>query len=414
MKIGRWQGSKRPPHVLWNQMNNEASRRQNMDQAIHSTLAPVRAVPLLDLKAQYAPIREEVRAAVDKVMDSQVFIMGPEVQMLEEEVAAYAQCRYGIGMSSGTDALLAALMAIDIGPGDEVITTPYTFFATAGCIARLGARPVFVDIDPHTYNIDPDKVAARVTPATKAIIPVHLFGQVAEMEQITAVAQRFGLAVIEDAAQAIGAELGGRRAGSLGQMGCFSFFPSKNLGGFGDGGMVVTNDAALATKLDILRKHGSQPKYYHKVVGGNFRLDAIQAAVLRVKLRYLDSWTQGRQRNAARYRELFAATGLSEMAGFVLPHEMPLRRHIYNQFVVRVPQRDELLAHLKQAKIGTEVYYPVPMHLQECFADLGCRPGDFPHSEAAAMETLALPIYPELNDEMIVSVVQAVANFYDK
>ena len=267
--------------------------------AQQNTTAPV---PLLDLKAQYAVIRDEVRAAVDKVMDSQVFIMGPEVQALEEEVAAYANCRFGIGMSSGTDALLATLMAIDIGPGDEVITTPYTFFATAGCIARLGARPVFVDIDPETYNIAPDQIADKITSSTRAIIPVHLFGQMADMAPIMAIAEQHGLTVIEDAAQAIGAEQQGRRAGSVGHMGCCSFFPSKNLGGFGDGGMVVTNDAQLAAKLDILRKHGSQPKYYHKVVGGNFRLDAIQAAVLRVKLKYLDGWTLARQRNAAEYR----------------------------------------------------------------------------------------------------------------
>jgi dTDP-4-amino-4,6-dideoxygalactose transaminase len=367
-------------------------------------------VPLLDLKAQYAAIREEVRAAVDRVMESQVFIMGPEVTALEQEVAAYSQTGFGIGMSSGTDAILAALMAIDLRPGDEVVTTPYTFFATAGAIARLGGKPVFVDIDPATYNIDPAAIEAAITPRTRAIMPVHLFGQMADMDAIMAIAGRHDLIVIEDAAQAIGAEYKGRRAGSIGHMGCFSFFPSKNLGGFGDGGMTVTNDPALAEKLDILRKHGSKPKYYHKIVGGNFRLDAIQAAVLRVKLRYLDEWTAGRQRNAAAYRQLFAAANL-QAAGIQTPLELPHVRHIYNQFVLRVPQRDALMAHLKQQKIGTEVYYPVPMHLQECFAGLGHRQGDFVESEQAALHSVAIPIYPELTAAMQASVVQAIAEF---
>jgi dTDP-4-amino-4,6-dideoxygalactose transaminase len=368
-------------------------------------------VPLLDLKAQYATIREEVRAAVDRVMESQGFIMGPEVTGLEEEVAAYSQVRYGIGMSSGTDALLAALMALDLGPGDEVVTTPYTFFATAGAISRLGATPVFVDIDPLTYNIDPARIEGAITPRTRAIMPVHLFGQMADMDPIMEIAAQRDLVVIEDAAQAIGAEYKGRRAGSIGHMGCFSFFPSKNLGGFGDGGMTVTNDPVLAEKLDILRKHGSKPKYYHKIVGGNFRLDAIQAAVLRVKLQYLDQWTAGRQRNAAIYRRLLAEAGV-EAAGVALPLEMPQVRHIYNQFVLRVPRRDALMAYLKQRQIGTEVYYPVPMHLQECFASLGYHNGDFVESERAALETVALPIYPELTEEMQASVVGAIAEFY--
>jgi dTDP-4-amino-4,6-dideoxygalactose transaminase len=379
---------------------------QTRDQAASS--APV---PLLDLKAQYSTIREEVRAAVDRVMESQVFIMGPEVTALEQEVAAYSQVRFGIGMSSGTDAILAALMAMDIGPGDEVVTTPYTFFATAGAIARLGAKPVFVDIDPLTYNIDPARIGTAITPRTRAIMPVHLFGQMADMDPIMEIAERHNLIVIEDAAQAIGAEYKGRRAGSIGHMGCFSFFPSKNLGGFGDGGMAVTSHPALAEKLDILRKHGSKPKYYHKIVGGNFRLDAIQAAVLRVKLKYLDQWTEGRQRNAAIYRQLFAGANI-EKAGVAPPLELPQVRHIYNQFVLRVPQRDALMTHLKQRQIGTEVYYPVPMHLQECFAALGYKGGDFGESERAALESVALPIYPELTEEMIASVVQAVTEFY--
>ncbi len=371
-----------------------------------------KAVPLLDLKAQYATIREETRAAMDRVAESQYFILGPEVKALEEEVAAYSQCRYGIGVSSGTDALLVALMALNIGPGDEVLTTPYTFFATAGCVARLGAKAVFVDIDPATYNIDPAALEAAITPRTRAIMPVHLYGQMAPMDPIMAVAARHGLPVIEDAAQAIGSEDQGRRAGSIGQMGCFSFFPSKNLGGFGDGGMVVTNDSALAEQLTILRGHGAKPKYYHKFVGGNFRLDALQAAVLRVKLPYLDQWTAGRQRNAAIYRQLFAEMGLTEVIR--LPVELPQMRHIYNQFVIRTKARDALMAHLKQHEIGTEIYYPVPMHLQECFTDLGYHQGDFPASEAAANETLAIPIYPELTEAMLRTVVETIARFYDK
>jgi dTDP-4-amino-4,6-dideoxygalactose transaminase len=369
-------------------------------------------VPLLDLKAQYATLREEIRAAMDRVAESQYFILGPEVQALEAEIAAYSQCRFGIGVSSGTDALLVTLMALDLKPGDEVITTPYTFFATAGCIVRLGANPVFVEIDPQSYNLDPAGVEAAITSRTRAILPVHLFGQVAEMAPIMRVAERHGLTVIEDAAQAIGAEEGGRRAGSIGHMGCFSFFPSKNLGGFGDAGMVVTNDPALAEKLVLLRGHGAKPKYYHKVVGGNFRLDALQAAILRVKLKYLDAWTEGRQRNAARYRQLFQELGLDEVVG--LPHEREDGRHIYNQFVIRCPQREELMAHLKQHGIGHEVYYPVPMHLQECFANLGYHPGDFPESERAAAESLAIPIYPELTPEMQRNVVEAIAQFYDR
>jgi four helix bundle protein len=388
------------------------------------------SVPLLDLKAQYTAIRDEIRAAIDRVADAQQFILGPEVEALEREVAAYSGCAYGIGVSSGTDALLVALMAIDIRPGDEVITTPYTFFATAGSIARLGAVPVFVDIDPLTFNIDPTAIEARITPRTRVIMPVHLYGQMADMDPIMDIAQRHGLVVIEDAAQAIGSEYKGRRAGSIGHMGCFSFFPSKNLGGFGDGGMVTTNDAALAERIRLLRGHGAHPKYYHKLIGGNFRLDALQAAVLRVKLKYLDDWTAGRQRNAATYRRLFAEAGLTIdppsclTAGcharnkgdctlppgrVVLPVEAPDRRHIYNQFVIRVAQRDQVMAALKARQIGHEIYYPVPLHLQECFAYLGQRPGDLPASECAAAETLALPIYPELTDAMLAAVVEAVA-----
>jgi dTDP-4-amino-4,6-dideoxygalactose transaminase len=380
-------------------------------------------VPLLDLKAQYATLRDEIRAAIDRVADSQHFILGPEVEALEQEVAAYSQCEFGIGVSSGSDALLVALMAIDLKPGDEVITSPYTFFATAGAVARLNARPVFVDIDPLTYNIDPASVEAAITERTRAIIPIHLYGQVADMTPLMELARRHNVYVIEDAAQAIGAESAGRRAGSVGDMGCFSFFPSKNLGGFGDGGMVTTNDPDLAKKVKLLRNHGYSPKYYNKVVGGNFRLDAIQAAVLRVKLKYLDQWTAARQRNAAIYRRLFEeaelsirpatiAGPLSEMSGVVLPLEVPNGRHIYNQFVIRSGQRDQLMKHLKERKIGTEIYYPVPMHVQECFADLCYSAGDFPLSESAAAETLALPIYPELTEDMLSTVVNAIAEFY--
>jgi dTDP-4-amino-4,6-dideoxygalactose transaminase len=392
-------------------------------------------VPLLDLRAQYVTIREELREAMDRVAESQHFILGPEVEKLEREVAAYSQCEFGIGVSSGSDALLVVLMAIGLKPGDEVVTTPYTFFATVGAISRLGAKPVLVDIDPLTYNIDPSALEAAITERTRAIIPVHLYGQMAEMDPIMEVAQRHNLCVIEDAAQAIGSEYKGRRAGSIGHYGCFSFFPSKNLGGFGDGGMVTTNDPELADRIKLLRNHGYRPKYYNKVVGGNFRLDALQAAVLGVKLKYLDQWTEARQRNAAHYRRLFAeaelsispellsqvdrgteASGrtsqLSEMAGVVLPVEATDRRHIYNQFVIRCGRRDELMAHLKKRDIGTEIYYPVPMHLQECFADLNYAAGDFPLSESAAEETLALPIYPELTEEMMATVVDAVADFY--
>jgi len=366
---------------------------------------PILPIPLLDLKAGYAAIREEIQVALERVIEAQAFILGPEVEALEAEVAAYSQCQYGIGVSSGTDALLVALMALGVGPGDEVITSPYTFFATAGTIARLGARPVFIDIDPATFNLDPDLLAAAITPRTKAIMPVHLFGQMADMDPIMEIAERHHLPVIEDAAQAIGAEYKGRRAGSIGTVGCFSFFPSKNLGGFGDGGMVTTQDPALANQIQLLRAHGMRPKYYHQFIGGNFRLDALQAAVLRVKLKYLDGWSEGRQRNAATYRALFAQAGLDAV---VLPVEASERRHIYNQFVIRVPHRDQVLQHLRESQVGVEIYYPVPIHLQECFRDQGYHQGDFPVSERAALETLAIPIYPELTDEALARVVRVI------
>ncbi len=387
------------------------------------TITERTAVPLLDLKAQYATIRDEIHDALDRVLDSQHFILGPEVEALEREIAAYSGCEFGVGMSSGSDALLAALMALDLQPGDEVITTPYTFFATAGAVARLGGRPVFVDIDPATFNMAPQLLEAAVTPRTRAIIPIHLFGQAADMDPIMEIARRHGLQVIEDAAQAIGAEYHGKRAGSIGEMACFSFFPSKNLGAFGDAGMVTTNDPALADRLKLVRGHGAKPKYHHQIVGGNFRLDALQAAVLRVKLVHLDSWTAGRQRNAQRYRTLFAEAGLAlpaesaaaELAGargVVLPLAEADSTHIYNQFVIRSGQRDALQRFLKERRIGTEVYYPVSLHQQECFADLGYATGAFPESERAAMESLALPIYPELSPEMLETVVGTIAEFY--
>lgn len=367
-------------------------------------------VPLLDLKAQYAGIKAEIEPVLREVVESQHFILGPKVQDCEKAIAAYSACARAVGVSSGTDALLIALMAEGIGPGDEVITTPYTFFATAGSIARTGARPVFVDIDPATYNIDPARIEAKITAKTRAIMPVHLYGQMADMDAIMEIAGRRNLVVIEDAAQAIGSEYKGRRAGSIGHYGCFSFFPSKNLGCFGDGGVVTTHDAARADKLAILRAHGSKPKYYHKIIGGNFRLDALQAAVVLVKLRHLDAWTAGRQANAKRYDRLFEASGLVKGGRVVLP-KVVANRHIFNQYVIRVPRRDELQNFLKDKGIGTEVYYPVPMHLQECFAYLGCKKGDFPESEKAALETVALPIYPELADAQAAYVVDSIKEF---
>lgn len=366
-------------------------------------------VPLLDLKAQYATIRTEVEAAIAEVMESQHFILGPKVGQCERAIAAYSGCAYGIGVSSGSDALLACLMAENIGPGDEVITTPYTFFATAGAIARLGATPVFVDINPATYNLNPQQIPEKVTARTRAIIPVHLYGQMAAMDAVMAAAEAHGLVVIEDAAQAIGAEYKGRRAGSIGHYGCFSFFPSKNLGTAGDGGMIVTNDAQQADKLRCLRGHGAKPKYYHKIIGGNFRLDAIHAAVVTAKLPHLDGWTAGRRRNAELYDRLLRESGA--------PLSLPVvvtDRHIFNQYVIRAPRRNDLQAFLKSKGVGTEVYYPVPLHLQECFAYLGYVAGAFPESERAANETLALPIHPELGEPQLRFVAECIAEFFAK
>jgi dTDP-4-amino-4,6-dideoxygalactose transaminase len=384
-------------------------------------------VPLLDLKPQYRPLKAEIDAAIERVCDAQAFILGPGVRELESAVAAYSGCTHGIGMSSGTDALLAALMALDIGPGDAVITSPYTFFATAGTIARAGARSLFVDIDPATFNLSPagverllredcerrdGRLVHRATgTVVRALMPVHLYGQMAEMTPLMALAREFGLRVIEDAAQAIGAADGDkRRACSIGDIGCLSFFPTKNLGAFGDAGMCVTNDPALAAKLAMVRVHGMEPKYYHQLVGGNFRLDEIQAVVLSIKLKHLDAWTLGRQENACFYFEAFERAGLKGTV--TLPAALPGVRHIYNQFVVRFPQRDALKKYLGECGVGSEIYYPVPLHQQQCFAPLGYATGDFPESERAAAETLALPIFPELSREQLQYVVDCIAHFY--
>jgi dTDP-4-amino-4,6-dideoxygalactose transaminase len=385
-------------------------------------------VPLLDLKPQYHALKAELDAALLSVAATQYFILGPAVKELEAQLAAYCGAKHGIGLSSGTDALLIALMAYDLGAGDEVVTSPYTFFATAGTIARVGARPVFLDIDPESFNLRVDLVEQflekdcerradqvynrRTGGRVRAIMPVHLYGQCADMEGFGKLAKRFGLPLIEDAAQAIGSECpGGRRAAGIGDIGCLSFFPTKNLGAFGDAGMVVTSDDALAEKLRILRVHGGEPKYYHSIIGGNFRIDEIQAAVLNVKFRHLEEWHRGRQRNAAYYDRAFSRAGAAQV---VTPTARPGYRHIYNQYVIRVPDRDRLRAYLGQQGVGTEIYYPVPLHMQKCFAYLGHKPEDFPESAKAAGETLALPIYPELDEAQLQYVVDAIAGYYGK
>lgn len=389
--------------------------------------APVMQVPLLDLKPQYQPLAAEIQTVIEKVCASQAFILGPAVKELEAAVGAYSQCHHGIGVSSGTDALLLALMALEIGPGDEVITSPFTFFATAGTIARAGARPVFCDIEPLSFNLSVTEVRSLINQGyerrggelinkatggkVKAIMPVHLYGQVADMSPLMQVAREHGLRVIEDAAQAIGAEDSDeKRAGSFGDVGCLSFFPTKNLGAFGDAGMCVTNDAALAERMDILRVHGGKPKYYHSFIGGNFRIDEIQAAVLNVKLRHLDAWTRGRQRNAAFYDGAFERARLGDAVR--TPPAAPGARHIYNQYVIRAKDRDRLRTHMAAAGVGSEIYYPIPLHLQKCFEYLGHQAGDFPHSERAAQETLALPIFPELTETQLQYVVDTIGHFY--
>jgi dTDP-4-amino-4,6-dideoxygalactose transaminase len=373
-------------------------------------------VPLLDLKSQYRTIRQEVMAVTEEIFESQYFILGPKVDALEKEIARYCGCAHAVGVSSGTDALLLALMAAGIGVGDRVLTTPYSFFATAGSITRVGAVPIFADIDPDTFNISPgeiESVLSRLSPGerkkVKAIIPVHLYGQCADMDPILSIAKEYGLSVIEDAAQAIGSAIGEKRAGSIGNMGCFSFFPSKNLGAFGDGGIVTTDSDDLVSELKILRVHGSHPKYYHRVIGGNFRLDALQAAIVSIKLKHLDNWTAARQENARTYGELFVQKGLAD---FVQCPVEKHTRHIYNQYVIRVSKkRDELRHFLQDEGVGTEVYYPLPLHLQECFSDLGYKKGDFPEAERAAGQTVALPVYSELTEAQQIYVVDKIKAF---
>lgn len=388
------------------------------------------SVPLLDLKAQYEPLRDEIEAVIKEVCDSQWFIGGPHVEGLERAVADYCGAKHAIGVSSGTDAELVGLMALDLKPGDEVITTPYTFFATVGGVVRCGATPIFVDIDPETFNIDVSQIADKITSRTKAIIPVHLFGQCADMDPILELASNHGLNVAEDSAQAIGARYKGKMAGNIGDWSYYSFFPSKNLGGFGDGGMVTTNDDEFAHRLRMLRNHGMEPKYYHQLVGGNFRLDALQAAVLEVKLKHLNSWHEGRRENARRYEAQFveAEVALPSSDDFARRAEFPVvlpggyeagrgltaQEQFYsvvNQFVIRTQDRDGLLKHLRDNAIGCEVYYPVPLHLQQCFADLGYKEGSMPHSERAAKETVALPIYPEMSEAQLEHVVNTVSQF---
>ena len=370
-------------------------------------------VPLLDLRAQQEPLRQDINQAIARILDNTQFILGAEVASLEKEIAGYSNCEFGIGCASGTDALLLALMALDVGAGDEVITTPFSFFATVSSITRLGATPVFVDVDPLTYNLDVSQIEAEITHRTKAIMPVHLFGQCAEMDELIKLSEKYGIPLVEDAAQAIGAEDAGRRAGEMSAIGCFSFYPSKNLGAAGDGGMLTTNNPALAHKLSMLRVHGSEVKYYHKFVGLNSRLDGLQAAILRIKLPHLDDWSAARQRNAQTYRKLFLDAGLAD-GRIGLPFERENVRHIYNQFTIRVfgEKRDALKRFLGENEIGTDIYYPVPLHLQECFEYLGYKTGDLPQSEKAASETLALPIYPELTTEQQQYVVTKIAEFF--
>jgi dTDP-4-amino-4,6-dideoxygalactose transaminase len=368
-------------------------------------------VPLLDLTEQNSILRPEIEAALGRVLDTNGFILGAEVAALEKELAEYCGTKHAIGCASGTDALLLALMAFDVGADDEVITTPYSFFATVSSITRLGAKPVFVDIDPQTYNLDVSQIEAKITERTKAIQPVHLYGQCADMAELRRISEKYGVPLVEDAAQAIGAEESGIRAGAMSEIGCFSFYPSKNLGGMGDGGFMTTDSDELAHKLKALRVHGSFERYYHKWVGLNSRLDGFQGAVLRVKLPHLDEWSDARKRNADYYRELFTDAGLAEQ--IALPFERENVRHIYNQFVVRVPERrDELRNFLTENDIGTDIYYPVSLHQQECFGYLGYKTGDFPESERASTETLALPIFPELKREQQEYVVAKIAEFY--
>ncbi len=380
----------------------------------HSLGEKVERVPLLDLRRQHTPLEREIAAALARVCQGGWFVLGPDVKRLEENLARYCRARHAIGCASGSDALLLALMALGVGPGDEVVLPSFTFFATASAVTRLGAKPVFVDIDPASFNLDPAALDQCITPATKAVIPVHLFGQCAEMDAILAIARRAGVAVVEDAAQAIGAEFDGRRAGSMGDAGCFSFYPTKNLGGAGDAGMLTANDDELAAKLRLLRVHGMEPRYYHGVVGINSRLDSFQAAVLNVKMPHLDRWARMRQANARRYSEMFRRAGLD--GTLRLPQTMPRRRHVWNQYVIRVPQgrRDALRTFLTERNVGTEIYYPLGLHEQKCFAHFGYRPGDLPETDRATAEVLALPIFPELTADEQSTVVARIAAFFGK
>jgi dTDP-4-amino-4,6-dideoxygalactose transaminase len=373
-----------------------------------------KTVSLLDLNAHYEEIWDEVQEAISKVLISKQFVLGPEVKELEKEIALYCRSKHAIGCASGSDAILLALMAIDVGPGDEVITTPYTFFATVGSIVRLGAKPVFIDIEESTFNMDVGQLERSITDRTKAILPIHLFGQCADMGVINQLAAAKKIAVVEDAAQAIGAEYKGKRAGSLGTMAAFSFYPSKNLGGAGDGGMITTDDPALAEKLKALRAHGAMKKYFHDYVGLNSRLDSLQAAILRVKLKHLDQWAGKRRENAATYRDLFSRTEILHRGLLKLPVEVQGMLHVYNQFILSVEDRDGLMAHLREEGIGTEIYYPLPLHLQACFANLGYQKGDFPKSERASEDSLAIPIYPELSEDKQQYVVDRIAAYYAK
>jgi dTDP-4-amino-4,6-dideoxygalactose transaminase len=366
------------------------------------------AIPLVDLKAQFENIKDEINNAIQEVLESQWFILGTKVQELEEKIADYCHAKYGVGVASGSDAILLALMAIDIGTDDEVITTPFTFFATAGSVSRLGAKPVFVDIDPRTYNINPQLIEEKITPRTKAIIPVHLYGQCADMDPILEIAEKHELYIIEDAAQAIGAKYKDRYAGSIGHIGCLSFFPTKNLGGYGDGGMVLTNHEELAEKIKVLRVHGSKPKYYHSLIGCNSRLDAIQAAVLLAKLDHLDEWNQARRQNAEFYDSLF------EGMDIIKPHSESFNYHIYNQYVINTERRDQMKDFLKSSGVATEIYYPVPLHLQACYSDLGYKRGDLPVSEEASDQVLALPVYPELAKEQQKRVAELIGGFLSR
>lgn len=386
-------------------------------------MANENSVPLLDLKPQYQALKPELDAALAEVAASQYFILGPQVAGFEAEVAKYCDLDHGIGVSSGTDALIVAMMALDIKPGDEVITSPYTFFGTVGSIVRLGAKPVFVDIEAASFNMDVSKIEAAITPRTRVIAPVHLFGQMAYMKPIMELAKAHNLVVIEDAAQAIGARQNDKPACSYGDLGCLSFFPTKNLGGFGDGGMVVTKHPAHAERMQQLRNHGMEPKYFHAHVGGNFRLDALQAAVLNVKLPHLNNWHEQRRQNAALYRELFEAKGITRSLanleagelnkGILLPVEHPCNYHIYNQFVIYADQREALMQHMREHNVGCEIYYPLALHQQECFSNLNYRAGDFPNAERAAAMSLALPIFPDLTPEMIHRVVEVITQFYE-